>query len=73
MKTKKIQVSVRMTEEENKILSDYAERTGRTQTDILRELIRSLAKRIPIQVDNGDVVDVSFEWAEKLDGNRRVP
>lgn len=32
----------RLTDEEEKILEDYCDRTGRTYTDVLRELVRSL-------------------------------
>jgi hypothetical protein len=38
-------MNFRLTEEEAGILADYCERTGRTQTDVLRELVRELAQR----------------------------
>ena len=38
-------MNFRLTEEEAGILADYCERTGRTQTDVLRELVRELARR----------------------------
>jgi hypothetical protein len=38
-------MNFRLTEEEAAILADYCERTARTQTDVLRELVRELAQR----------------------------
>jgi predicted DNA-binding protein len=38
----KIQLSARIKESEMKILEKYAQKTGRTKTDIVREFIRSL-------------------------------
>jgi uncharacterized protein (DUF1778 family) len=35
-------INVRVTEAEDRILSAYAEKTGRSRTDILREFIRKL-------------------------------
>lgn len=35
-------LSIRATEEEHKILARYARQHGRTQSDVLRELIRGL-------------------------------
>lgn len=37
----------RLTEEENQLLEDYCKRVGRTYTDVLRELVRSLPTRSP--------------------------
>lgn len=39
---KKTQINLKLPEFEYQILEDYAERTGRSKTDILREFIRSL-------------------------------
>jgi hypothetical protein len=38
-------MNFRLTEEEAGILAAYCERTGRTQTDVLRELVRELDRR----------------------------
>jgi hypothetical protein len=38
-------LNFRVTEEEEAILVAYCDRTGRTRTDVLRELIRQLARR----------------------------
>jgi hypothetical protein len=35
-------INVRVTEEEARLLADYAASVGRSQTDVLREFIRSL-------------------------------
>jgi hypothetical protein len=43
--SKKKLLNFRVTEAEFDILTDYCERTGRTQTDVVRELIRELAQR----------------------------
>lgn len=36
----------RVTDDEAKLLADYAEATGRNQSDLLREWIRSLKARL---------------------------
>ena len=38
-------MNFRLTAEEADILAAYCERTGRTQTDVLRELVRQLARK----------------------------
>ncbi len=38
---------VRLTEDEAKLLASYADQTGRTQSDVVRELIRSLQPPSP--------------------------
>jgi hypothetical protein len=40
-------MNFRLTAEEAAILGAYCERTGRTQTDVLRELVRQLADPDP--------------------------
>ncbi|QDZ40877.1 ribbon-helix-helix protein, CopG family [Euhalothece natronophila Z-M001] len=42
----KIQLSARIEESEMRILEEYAQKTGRTKTDILREFIRSLKSSV---------------------------
>jgi predicted DNA-binding protein len=42
---KKQMLNVRVPESEMKILKDYCDRTTRTQTEVIRELIRSLAEK----------------------------
>jgi predicted DNA-binding protein len=42
-------VTIRVTNAEAAIFTRFAERTGRTKTDIVRELIRSLETRSPGQ------------------------
>ncbi len=37
-------VTIRLPEEEQAILAAYAAQTGRTQTELLREYVRSLSK-----------------------------
>lgn len=39
-------VSVRFTEKEVEILKAYCEQEGRTQTDVLREFVRSLKRKL---------------------------
>lgn len=39
-------INLRVPAEEDALLSAYAERTGRTRTDVLRECIRGLARRM---------------------------
>jgi predicted DNA-binding protein len=42
-----IQLNFRVAKVEKDILQEFALRTGRTQTDIIRELINSLKDKIP--------------------------
>ena len=44
-KASKVAITFRAPVEEDDLLTEYAERTGRTKTDVLRELMRSLKKR----------------------------
>jgi uncharacterized protein (DUF1778 family) len=44
--TEKRLINVRVSAEEDALLAAYAERTGRTRTDVLRELIRSLKRKL---------------------------
>ncbi|MBD2388803.1 ribbon-helix-helix protein, CopG family [Cylindrospermum sp. FACHB-282] len=39
-------ITFRVTEEEKDLLKQYCEQEGRTQTDILREMIRRLKRRL---------------------------
>ncbi|BAY47243.1 TOBE domain protein [Scytonema sp. HK-05] len=39
-------VNFRVTKQEKEILQEYCELTGRTQTDVYREFIRDLSKRL---------------------------
>jgi uncharacterized protein (DUF1778 family) len=39
-------VNFRVTKQEKEILQEYCELTGRTQTDVYREFIRELSKRL---------------------------
>lgn len=39
-------MDLRISEEEAEILKRYAEQTGRTKTDVIREFIRSLKKKL---------------------------
>jgi hypothetical protein len=43
--TEKTTLTFRLTVAEANILWDYAERTGRTQSDILRQFIRTLQRK----------------------------
>ena len=43
--SKKRLLNFRVTDAEFDILTEYCERTGRTQTDVVRELLRELAQR----------------------------
>jgi len=46
MVTKRL-FNFRLTDEEARLLASYAEQTGRTQSDVLREYIRSLKPQSP--------------------------
>jgi predicted DNA-binding protein len=39
-------ITIRVVGEEKEILKQYCEQTGRQQSDVLREFIRSLAKKL---------------------------
>ena len=39
-------ITFRVTEQEKELLKEYCEQEGRTQTDILRELVRGLRRRL---------------------------
>ena len=39
-------INIRVTDDEAKLLAEYAKETGRTQTDVLREFIRSLNSKL---------------------------
>lgn len=39
-------ITFRLTQEEKELLKEYCEQQGRTQTDILRELVRGLRRRL---------------------------
>ncbi|VEP13169.1 conserved hypothetical protein [Hyella patelloides LEGE 07179] len=43
----KTQISIRLETKEKELLDQYSLFTNRTQTDVLRELIRSLKRRMP--------------------------
>lgn len=38
-------LNVRITDEERQLLNDYCETVGRTQSDVIREFIRSLKRK----------------------------
>jgi predicted DNA-binding protein len=40
-------VDIRIPEVEFQLLEDYCKLTGRTKTDVLRDLIRSLKRKLP--------------------------
>lgn len=42
----KVVLNVRIEASEMELLKFYAQQTGRTQTDVVRELVRSLKKKI---------------------------
>jgi predicted DNA-binding protein len=50
--TEKKLINIRVTAEEDALLTSYAEATGRTKTDIVRELIRSLKKKLDVAQQN---------------------
>jgi predicted DNA-binding protein len=39
-------ITIRVVSDEKEILKQYCEQTGRQQSDVLREFIRSLAKKL---------------------------
>jgi len=41
----KLLINFRVTLEEKEILQNYCEQTGRTQSDVLKEFVRSLEKK----------------------------
>ncbi|MCC5631313.1 ribbon-helix-helix domain-containing protein [Nostoc sphaeroides] len=43
----KVNLNIRVEQSEMEILESYAQQTGRTKTDIIREYIRNLAIRRP--------------------------
>ncbi|MDJ0569070.1 MAG: ribbon-helix-helix protein, CopG family [Pleurocapsa sp. MO_192.B19] len=43
----KIQISIRLEAKEKELLDQYCLLTDRTQTDVIRELIRSLKRKMP--------------------------
>jgi hypothetical protein len=49
-------MNFRLTEEEAAILAAYCARTGRTQTDVLRELIRQLGRKLPAAPPAAEIV-----------------
>ncbi|BAY46366.1 hypothetical protein SAMD00079811_39750 [Scytonema sp. HK-05] len=46
MAVRKEMMNFRITEQEKEIVHKYCELTGRTQTDVFREFVRSLEKRL---------------------------
>lgn len=44
--TCKIQIHIRLSPYENKILQEYSAKTQRSQTEIIRTLIRNLARKL---------------------------
>jgi hypothetical protein len=46
MAERKEMMNFRITEQEKAIVHEYCELTGRTQTDVFREFVRSLEKRL---------------------------
>lgn len=50
-------ITFRVTEEEKELLKQYCDQECRTQTDILRELIRGLRRRLkPLRIHEGSSV-----------------
>lgn len=50
-------ITFRVTQEEKELLKQYCDQEGRTQTDILRELIRSLRRRLkPLRIHEGSAL-----------------
>ncbi|HLO84604.1 MAG TPA: CopG family transcriptional regulator [Nostocaceae cyanobacterium] len=41
-----IYITFRLTQQEKNLLREYCEQSGRNQTDVLRELVRGLKRRI---------------------------
>ena len=48
----KTQISLRLEEAERDILIAYCKATGRNQTDVLREFIRNLKRKMPKASNN---------------------
>ena len=42
----KVLINVRIEESEDELLETYCQQTGRTKTDVIREFIRSLTKKV---------------------------
>jgi uncharacterized protein (DUF1778 family) len=42
----KVQINARVTEDEARLLADYAKATARSQTSVIRMLLQSLAPRL---------------------------
>lgn len=42
----KVLINIRIEESEDELLEAYCQQTGRTKTDVLREAIRKLAKKV---------------------------
>lgn len=53
----KYNLNVRITEEERQILDDYCQAVERTQSDVIREFIRSLKRKTKKSLDG-------FQWPE---------
>ena len=47
MLERKEMMNFRVTEQEKAIVHEYCQLTGRTQTDVFREFVRSLDKKLP--------------------------
>ncbi|MGL5804904.1 MAG: ribbon-helix-helix protein, CopG family [Xenococcaceae cyanobacterium] len=45
-------IDIRLPEQELEILKAYCEQEDRTQTEVIREFIRSLKKKIKKKIDN---------------------
>ncbi|MBN3873472.1 MAG: CopG family transcriptional regulator [Nostoc sp. JL33] len=63
----KKRLDFRIEELEFQILEEYCELVGRTKTDVLRELIRSLKKKKPIARTTGLYPDFSRARKKHLD------
>ncbi len=50
----KLVLNIRVEELEMKLLEQYCKQTGRTKTDVVRALIRSLKRELPL----GEVLEV---------------
>lgn len=42
----KVLINIRIEESEDELLEAYCQQTGRTKTDVLKEYIRSLSKKV---------------------------